>query len=26
MASVIVNDGTWLIYRGVRAKEDYFLL
>jgi len=21
---VIVEDGTWLLYKGVRAKEDYF--
>ncbi|MCH4816749.1 MAG: transposase [Saccharolobus sp.] len=24
LASVIVDDGTWLLYKGVRAKEDYF--
>jgi len=24
LASVIVEDGTWLLYKGVRAKEDYF--
>jgi putative transposase len=24
LASVILNDGTWLLYRGVRTKEDYF--
>jgi len=24
LASVVVSDGTWLLYRGVRAKEDYF--
>ncbi len=24
LASVVVDDGTWLLYRGVRAKEDYF--
>jgi len=24
LASVIVNDGTWLLYKGVRTKEDYF--
>jgi len=24
LASVVVNDGTWLLYKGVRAKEDYF--
>ncbi|WP_268237978.1 transposase [Thermocladium modestius] len=26
LASVVVDDGTWLLYRGVRAKEDYFYL
>lgn len=26
MASVIVNDGTWILYKGIRAKEDYFYL
>ncbi|BDR93565.1 transposase [Vulcanisaeta souniana JCM 11219] len=26
LASVVVEDGTWLLYRGVRAKEDYFYL
>jgi len=26
LASVVVDDGTWLIYKGVRAKEDYFYL
>jgi putative transposase len=24
LASVVVNDGTWLLYKGVRTKEDYF--
>ena len=24
LASVVLDDGTWLLYRGVRAKEDYF--
>ncbi|MEM1611271.1 MAG: transposase [Sulfolobales archaeon] len=24
MSSVIVDDGTWLLYKGVRAKQDYF--
>jgi len=24
LASVLVNDGTWLLYKGVRTKEDYF--
>jgi transposase len=24
LASVIVEEGTWLLYKGVRAKEDYF--
>ncbi|MEM1610490.1 MAG: transposase [Sulfolobales archaeon] len=24
LASVIVDDGTWLLYKGVRAKQDYF--
>jgi transposase len=26
LASVIVNDGTWFLYKGVRTKEDYFYL
>ncbi|MEM4970507.1 MAG: transposase [Sulfolobales archaeon] len=26
MASVVVDDGTWLLYKGVRAKQDYFYL
>jgi len=26
LASVVVDDGTWLIYKGVRIKEDYFYL
>ena len=26
LASVIVHDGTWLLYKGVRIKEDYFYL
>jgi len=26
LASVVLNDGTWLLYKGVRAKEDYFYL
>ena len=26
LASVIVDDGTWLLYKGLRAKEDYFYL
>ncbi|MGC8937247.1 MAG: transposase [Candidatus Methanomethylicaceae archaeon] len=26
MASALVSDGTWLLYKGVRAKEDYFYL
>ena len=26
LASVVVSDGTWLLYKGVRAKEDYFYL
>lgn len=26
LASVVVDDGTWLLYRGTRAKEDYFYL
>ncbi|MGC8571649.1 MAG: transposase, partial [Caldivirga sp.] len=26
LASVVVEDGAWLLYRGVRAKEDYFHL
>jgi putative transposase len=24
LASVVVSDGTWILYKGVRAKEDYF--
>jgi len=24
LASVVMSDGTWLLYKGVRAKEDYF--
>jgi len=24
LASVVVEDGTWLLYKGIRAKEDYF--
>jgi transposase len=26
LASVVLNDGTWFLYKGVRAKEDYFYL
>jgi len=26
LASVVVDDGTWLLYKGVRTKEDYFYL
>jgi putative transposase len=26
IASVVVNDGTWLLYKGVRTKQDYFYL
>jgi putative transposase len=26
LASVVVDDGTWLLYKGVRAKEDYFYM
>jgi len=26
LASVVVSDGTWLLYKGVRAKEDYFYM
>jgi len=26
LGSVVVDDGTWLLYKGVRAKEDYFYL
>ena len=26
LASVIVNDGTWFLYKGVKTKEDYFYL
>jgi putative transposase len=24
LASVVVSDGTWLLYKGIGAKEDYF--
>ncbi|MFP3305921.1 MAG: transposase [Thermocladium sp.] len=24
LGSVVIDDGTWLLYKGVRAKEDYF--
>jgi len=24
LASVVLNDSTWLLYKGVRTKEDYF--
>jgi len=24
LASVVVNDGTWLLFKGLRTKEDYF--
>ena len=26
LASVVVDDGTWLLYKGIRVKEDYFYL
>jgi putative transposase len=26
LASVVVDDGTWLLYKGIGAKEDYFYL
>jgi len=26
LASVVVSDGTWILYKGVRAKEDFFYL
>jgi transposase len=26
LASVVVDDGTWILYKGVRAKEDYFYM
>jgi len=26
LASVVVDDGTWLLYKGIRTKEDYFYL
>jgi len=26
LASVVINDGTWLLYKGIRTKEDYFYL
>jgi putative transposase len=26
LASVVVSDGTWLLYKGIRAKEDYFYM
>ena len=24
LASAVMNDGTWLLYKGIRTKEDYF--
>ena len=24
LASVVVSDGTWILYKGIRTKEDYF--
>jgi len=26
LASVVIDDGAWLLYKGVRTKEDYFYL
>ena len=26
LGSVVIDDGTWLLYKGVRTKEDYFYL
>ena len=26
LASAVLNDGTWLLYKGIRTKEDYFYL
>jgi putative transposase len=26
LASVVVDDGTWLLYKGMRTKEDYFYM
>jgi len=26
LASVVIDDGSWLLYKGVRTKEDYFYL
>jgi len=26
LASVVLNDGTWFLYKGVKTKEDYFYL
>jgi len=26
LASVVISDGTWLLYKGIRTKEDYFYL
>jgi len=26
LASVVADDGTWLLYKGIRTKEDYFYL
>jgi putative transposase len=26
LASVVVDDGTWILYKGIRVKEDYFYL
>jgi len=24
LASILVNDGSWVLYKGIRTKEDYF--
>jgi len=26
LASVVVDDGTWILYKGIRTKEDYFYM
>jgi putative transposase len=26
LASVVADDGTWILYKGMRAKEDYFYM
>jgi transposase len=26
LASIVLNDGTWFLYKGIKTKEDYFYL